>query len=110
MKKKLSEVFLDYSLNDAEQELVAHFVRMIRGAKTAGGNRRPVSYRDMLELLWSEAYLNMSAYERTNSPALLDRADVIDAAANVVLAMAHDVDGARRRRDDYVRRVKAAGS
>lgn len=86
MEKRLADVSLELRLNDSEQELVAEFVRQLRGEYYTGGARRKFSYQQLLEALWSESYRIHCAYERAgNSVCVIGEA--LDAAANVIAAV-----------------------
>jgi hypothetical protein len=86
LEKRLRDVSLELRLNDAEQELVAEFVRQLRGEYYTGAPRRKFSYQQLLEALWGESYRLHCAYERAgNSICVIGEA--LDAAANVIVAV-----------------------
>jgi hypothetical protein len=107
MEMRLADLSSELRLNDAERELVAQFVRQLRGNHIAGGVRRAVKYQECLEALWRTAYRKQEAAERACQPVSAT-AEALDAAANIIVAVLFHQPDIKPLLDGLGKRVRAA--
>lgn len=104
----LADLYADENLNDAERELTALFVqRVLRSNDTAGGVRRAVSFREILEALWREASC-LEAQALAHGLKSSAAAETFDAAANMILAVSVQLNDVRPLLEGFGKKVKAA--
>lgn len=84
---RLSDFYASEEINECERELLAFFLRTLRGDHASGNARRRVSYNEQLDVLRAWAFELEKRAARDIDPDLLRQSEALDVAANTILAV-----------------------
>ena len=106
MDKRFRDVLADEQVTGEEAELLAECLRLIRSENHIGVPRRSVSYSEVLGALCEQAY-QLRLANMTHGVSSSTVADCFDGAANIVLAVAHDVNRGKEAVTRFAQRSKS---
>ena len=101
----LSETMAELRLTSEERDLIANFVRIIRGERLSASVT--ANYSEVLQTLWDQAW-SVQRMNEEHGVKVSTVAAHLDIAASFVLAAAHDINKAGGRYSAFSKTLRSA--